>query len=120
MRETDKAAWMLLLDRAHVVVDDSADGKIGLVEADHARQHGRVQAGQIHHAHMGVDVAQERVQEMHGVAALVDADGNLVLLALQELRRRVMVLEIDDHQFLDRVSLIGRGRCQGLTENANT
>ena len=55
--------------------------------------------GLVHHPHMRIDVAQKRVQQMHRVAVLVDPDRDLVLLPLEQKRRRVVMLKIDDHGF---------------------
>ena len=82
MGEPDEAARMFALHLFHVVIDGAADGKIGLVEADHAGEHRRIDPGMVHHPHMGIDVAEQRVQQMHRIAALVDADGDRVGLSL--------------------------------------
>src|SRR5215471_16081742 len=57
---------------------------------------------------MRVDVAKQRVQQMHRIAVLVDADRDGIFAAFDERGRRVVMLKIDDHyelSSLERISV---------------
>src|SRR5690348_10674128 len=97
MSKTDESAGMFLLDLAHVVIDGPAYSEVRLVEAHHAGKNRGIDSGEIHHANMGIDIAEQRIEQMHGIAALIDSHRDLIFLALEQGRGRVVVLEIDDH-----------------------
>ena len=97
MGKADEAAGMLLLDFGEAVVDELALAHIGLVEARTARQHAGIDPGALHHAHEGGNIGQQRVEQVVGIAILVELDGHAGGVTLLQFRRRVMRLEIDDH-----------------------
>ena len=73
MGKTDKSAGMFLFDLVHVVIDGAADAEVRLVEAHHAGKNRGIDSGEIHHPNMGIDIAEQRIEQMHGIAALIDS-----------------------------------------------
>ncbi len=97
MRKPDEAAGMRLLGFAHAVVDLPADREIGLVEARAAGQHAGIDAGGIHHADMRVEIGEQRIEQIIRIAVAVEIDRDLARIALEQFRRRVVLLEVDEH-----------------------
>ena len=97
MGEADEAAGMRQLGLAHAVVDQPAGGEIGLVEAGPAGQHAGVDAGGVHHADMGGQIGELRIEQIMRIAVAIEIDRKLARLALEQFRRRVMLLEVDEH-----------------------
>jgi hypothetical protein len=79
------------------IVNDPRGFKVG-AHARRACQPGRVDAGQIHHAHMFVEIVEQR---MDGVARraqrIVMEDEPAARIVLDQFARRKMVLKVDNH-----------------------
>ena len=97
MREPDEAPGEIVDRLLHAVVDQPADREIGLVEAGAAGENAGVDAGAVHHPHMRGEVRQQRIEQIGRVAVLIEQDRDGVAVALQQLRRCVVLLEIDNH-----------------------
>ena len=97
MRKADEAPGKIVGRLPHAVVDQSADFKVGLIEAGAAGQDAGIDAGAIHHPHVRGEVRQQRIEQITRIAVLIEQDRDRVAIALQEFWRRVMLLEIDDH-----------------------
>ena len=95
--EADETAGMLLLDLAQAIVDELAFADIRLVEARTARQHAGVDARAVHHAQERLNIRQQRIEQVIGIAVFVELDGHARRIALLQFRRRVVGLEVDDH-----------------------
>ena len=97
MGEPDEAAGIVLHGLLDAVIDQAAGGEVRLVEARPRGEHGGIDTGAVHHAHMGGQVGQQRVEQIVRIAVLIELDGHAVGLALEQFRRRVVMLEVDDH-----------------------
>ena len=97
MRKADEAAGKIVGRLLHAVVDQPADREIGLIEAGAAGENAGVDAGAVHHPDMRGEVRQQRIEQIGRIAVLIEQDRDRVAVALQQLRRRVVLLEIDDH-----------------------
>ena len=97
MRKPDEAAGMRLLRFAHAVVDLPADREIGLIEARAAGKHAGIDAGGIHHADMRVQIGEQRIEQIIRIAIAIEVDRDLARIALEQFRRRVVLLEVDEH-----------------------
>ena len=97
MRQADEAAGMRLLGLAHAVVDLPADREIGLIEARAAGEHAGIDAGGIHHADMRGKIGEQRIEQIMRIAVAIEIDRDLARIALEQFRRRVMLLEVDEH-----------------------
>ena len=108
MGEADEAAGMLQLDLAQAVIDELALAHIRLVEAGAAGEHAGVDARAIHHAHEGADIGEQGIEEVVGIAVLVELNGHPGRIALLQFRRGVVRLKIDDHSVLPGAPSVGR------------
>ena len=97
VRKPDEAAGMRLLRFAHAVVDLPADREIGLIEARAAGKHAGIDAGVIHHADMRVQIGEQRIEQIIRIAIAIEVDRDLARIALEQFRRRVVLLEVDEH-----------------------
>ncbi len=97
MRRADEAARIVLFGLLGALVADLRPVKI-CRHAGRACQPRRVDPGLIHHADVLVEIIEERV---HGIARrpvlVVVEDKPIARIILDELARREMVLEVDDH-----------------------
>ena len=97
VRGADEAPRIVALGLSGFVVDEPRGFKIG-AHAGGAGEPGRVDAGQLHHAHVLVEVVEQR---MHRVARrterIIVQDKPVARIVLDQFARREMVLEIDDH-----------------------
>src|SRR6516162_11366500 len=97
VRGADKAPRIIVLGLRGFIVDQSRDLKIG-AHAGGAGEPGRVDVGELHHAHVLVKVVEQR---MHRVARraerVVVQDKPVARIVLDQFARREMVLEVDDH-----------------------
>ena len=50
--------------------------KVGLIEAGAAGEHARVDAGAIHHPHMRGEIGEQRIEQVIGIAVLVELHRN--------------------------------------------
>ncbi len=97
MRQADEAAGMRLLGLAHAVVDQAAGREIGLIEARAAGEHAGVDAGRIHHADMRGEIGEQRIEQIMRIAVAIEIDRGFAGIALEQFRRRVVLLEVDEH-----------------------
>ncbi len=97
MRQPDEAAGMRPLRFPHAVVDLPAEREIGLVEADAAREHAGIDAGRVHHADMRGKIREQRIEQIIRIAVAIEIDRDFARVALEQFRRRVMLLEVDEH-----------------------
>ncbi len=97
MRERDETAGMGFFGLMHVIVDGAANRKVGLIEAGPAGQHTGVDACGVHHADMGIEVGQQRIEQVVRITVEIEIDRDPARVALEQARRRVMLLEIDEH-----------------------
>ena len=97
MRKPDEAAGMRLFGFAHAIVDLPADRKIGLIEAGAAGQHAGIDAGRIHHADMRGEIGEQRIEQIIRIAVAIEIDRDFARVALEQFRRRVVLLEVDEH-----------------------
>ena len=109
MGEADEAAGMLQLDLAQAVIDELALAHIRLVEAGAAGEHAGVDARAIHHAHEGADICEQGIEEIVGIAVLVELNGHPGGIALLQFRRGIVRLKIDDHSCPPGRALRGAG-----------
>ena len=56
-----------------------------------------IDAGDVHHADMRRQIGQQRIEQIMRIAVAVEIDRELARLALEQFRRRVMLLEVDEH-----------------------
>ena len=98
MRGADEAAGIVALGFFRLVVDEPRSVEIG-AHAGGAGQPCGVDAGKLHHAHVLVEIVEQR---MHRVArrarGVVIEHEPVARVRLDQLARREMVLEIDDHR----------------------
>ena len=97
MRQADETAGMRLFGLAHAIVDRPADRKIGLIEARAAGEHAGIDAGRVHHADMRRKIGKQRIEQIMRIAVAIEIDRDLARLALEQFRRRVVLLEVDEH-----------------------
>ena len=97
MRKPNEAAGIIAFRLMHAVIDQAAGGKVWLVEAPAAGEHRNVDARPIHHPHMRGQVGKQRIEAVIGIAVFVQAKGTDVGAAPHQLRRRVVMMKIDDH-----------------------
>ena len=112
MRGADEAAGIVALGLLGLVVDE-ARGLEVRAHALRAGEPGGVDAGLVHHAHVLVEIVEQLV---NGVARralrVVVQDQPVARVLLDQLARREVVLEIDDHRvrFLSEFRAAGRPR----------
>ncbi len=95
--EADEAARMIVHRLAHAVVDQAAGREVGLVEAGAAGEHAGVDPGAIHHPHVGLEIREQRIEQVVRVAVRIELHRDGVAVALEQFGRRVVLLEINDH-----------------------
>ena len=97
VRGADEAAGIVALGLFRLVVDEPRGFEIG-AHAGGAGEPGGVDAGHVHHPHVLVEIVE---QGMHRIARraerVVIEDEPVARVVLDQLARREMVLEIDDH-----------------------
>ena len=108
--EPDEAPRIILGCLFHLVVDEGAGGTVGIVVPVGAGQHGEIDPCLVHHGDVGVEVRQQRIEQIGGGAVGIQARPQRARLSLglAQLPRRVVMLEIDDHR---PCSLIDRSVC---------
>src|SRR5205807_8236345 len=62
MRKSNEAAGVIKLRPPHMIVDQPAGGEAGLVEACAAGEDCNIDAGTVHHLHMGGKVSEQRIE----------------------------------------------------------
>jgi hypothetical protein len=101
MRGADEAAGIAPLGLLHFVVDEAASLEARVAHRFGARQHGGIDARDVHHLDVRVEIVQQRVEDVGGHAVLVIIQGLAVdRLVLEQLLGRVVMLEVDDHGIL--------------------
>jgi hypothetical protein len=97
MRGAYEAARVVAFGLLRPVVADARTLEIGR-HAGRAGEPGGVDAGDVHHADVLVEIVQQRMHRVARRAVLVVVQDQLVAgIALDQLARREMVLEVDDH-----------------------
>src|SRR6185312_6301547 len=97
MRRADDAAGIVALGLLRLVVDEARALEVG-AHAGSRGEEGGVDPRQVHHGDMLVEIVEQPVRGVAGGASLViGEDAAVAELLLEELARRPMVLEIDDH-----------------------
>src|SRR5580704_11783075 len=97
MGGADEAAGIIALGLFRLVVDEPRGVEIG-AHAGGAGQPGGVDAGQVHHPHVLVEIVKQRMDRIARRArGVVIEDQPVARVLLDQFARREMVLEIDDH-----------------------
>jgi hypothetical protein len=96
MRKPNETPRMIIDRLLDPIVDQAADRQVRLIETGAAGENTCIDAGAIHHPDVGIEIGQQRIEQIVGIAVLVQTHRNAAAL-LQELGRRVVLLEIDDH-----------------------
>ena len=96
MCKSYEAAGVVAFHLPHPVVDQAAYRNVRLIETGTARQNRHVEAGTVHHSHMGGKISEQRVEAVIGIAVFVQTQ-SAARAVLHQLGRRVVMLEIDDH-----------------------
>src|SRR5580704_2901724 len=97
MGQSDEAAGMRPLRFAHAIVDQAASREVRLIEAGAASEHAGVDPGRVHDANMGGKIGEQRIEQITRIAVAIEIDRGLARHALEQFRRRIMLLKIDEH-----------------------
>src|SRR5262245_7940923 len=97
MGKGNETARMIVDRLAHAVVDEAADGEIGLIEARAAGENAGIDPGLVHHAHVRGEIGEQRIEQVVWIAVLIEPRRDRVAVAFEKLGRRIVLLEVDDH-----------------------
>ena len=97
MRQSDEAAGIGKLGLTHAVVDGAVDRKLGLIEAGAAGEYAGVDAGCVHDPNVRAKIRKQRIEQIRRITVAIELDRSFARVSLEQLRRRVMLLEVDEH-----------------------
>src|SRR5262245_19640281 len=97
MGKRNEPAGMIVDRLPHAIVDQTADGEIGLIEARATREHAGINPGLVHHAHVRGEIGEQWIEQIIWIAVRIEPRRDRVAIAFEKLGRRIVLLEIDDH-----------------------
>jgi hypothetical protein len=97
VRKTNEATGIIPLRLVHAVINQTAGGKVWLIETLPAREHCNVDPGPVHHPHVRREIGELGIEAIMGISILVHVNGRAVGTGPHQLGRCIVMVKIDDH-----------------------